>query len=112
IEKNQIRIEHLSGRTYDAFDVLVNADIGATLTVSLGEAASPAQDKRLTIPLASVLNETFNAELDAEGNRLLVRRAPGDRMRVKTERASLVYAPHETFTFHLQPQLPHVAPGT
>ena len=112
IEGGQVQIAHRSGRTYDAFDVEVIAEPGAVLTVRLGDRASGLPDMTLTIPIADVINEVYSGELDAQGNRLLVRRAPGDAMRIETQREALVFAPGEIFAFNLRPLLPSVAAGT
>lgn len=112
VEEDRIRIAHRSGRTYDAFDVLLVADADATLSIKLGDGEAAEGSVTLRVPVASIGREVFSSELDQQGNRLLIRRAPGDRMRVEFSRDTLVFAPDENFSFTLHPQLPEIAPGT
>lgn len=112
IEQNEIRIAHRGQRAYDAFDVRVVAEEGAILTVELGDPTSGQPPVTLEIPVAQVAADVVGRELDSQGNRLLVRRAPGDRLRVELEYESLVFAPGESFAFRLRPDLPGVAAGT
>ena len=53
----------------------------------------------IEIPLADLSSEFVNKDLDKQGNRLLVMRAPGDSLRVHFTRESLVFAPGESFRF-------------
>ncbi len=112
LDKGAVRIHHRSGRAYDAFDVQLLAEDGAVVSVRLADPAAGQPEIELKIPVAMLTHEVFSQDLDEHGNRLLVRRAPGDEMRVSTARERLVFAPNETFSFNLQPQLPSVAPGT
>ena len=74
---------------------------------------SPIAPATIEIPLADLSGEFVNKELDNRGNRLLVMRTPGDSLRVRFARDSLVFAPGETFQCTLEPHaLPLPKGGT
>jgi hypothetical protein len=99
-----IEVRTRSVRAYDGVDVWVSGDLDQRLIVSLsnepGEATKP-----LEITLRSLLSQSHTSNLDEIGNRLLVSRAPSDRLRVNFDRQHLVFAPGDTFQFEIQPYL-------
>ena len=67
---------------------------------------STGPPERFEIPLAPFAQQpdtTHKSPLGDRQNLLLVRRAPGDVLRVAFDRDHLVFAPGEMFTFRLQP---------
>ena len=96
-------VQQRSPRGYDGVDVLVSAAPSAKLVVHLSAADQRDRPATVEIPLADLAGEFVNKELDNQGNRLLVMRAPGDSLRVRFARESLVFAPGETFQFTLEP---------
>jgi hypothetical protein len=109
---NRLVIRQRSPRSYDGVDVLLKAPLDARLVVQLGAADDPGRPARIEVPLATLSNELQNKELDNQGNRLVVRRAPGDVLRVSFQRESLVFVPGEVFKFVLEPHLLPAADGT
>lgn len=114
-----LAIRQRSPRTYDAVDLSVTAPASASLFVELqGDEKRPAGT--MEIRLADVLHGSYSASLDEQGNRLVVRRVPGDEFRVRLPprstrtglRSSLVYAPGETLKFDLEPHLLGAEPGS
>lgn len=107
----QLHVRERSPRAYNGVDVLVHADLDAHLSVALtplgAEDASP-----LEIRLADLVADSYSSQLDTQGNRLLVVRSPGDKLRVQFERGSLVFAPGETFSLEIQPHLLGLAAGS
>ncbi|HBO43012.1 MAG TPA: hypothetical protein DD670_03570, partial [Planctomycetaceae bacterium] len=100
-----IMVRQRSPRLYDGFDVLVRAPVdGAKLRVSL-TADDEKTPVEIEIPLADVLANSVNTKLDEHGTRLLVRRSPGDALRVEFDRRHLVFAPGEEFSFQVRPNL-------
>lgn len=97
-------IRQRSPRTYDGVDVVVNAPLDDHLLVQLSAACTPTATT-IRIPLTDLLNEYYSGSLDNQGNRLLVRRSPGDKLPVSFERRSLVFAPGEVFKIEIQPHL-------
>ena len=71
----------------------------------------PRRPAAIEVPLADLSGEFVNKELDNRGNRLLVMRTPGDSLRVRLARDSLVFAPGETFKFTLEPHALPLAEG-
>jgi len=105
-------VRQRSARTYDAVDVSVTAPLEASLFVEFRGSDDRRPSSWLEIRLADLVRGPFNADLDEQGNRLVVRRSPGDELRVRLARRSLVFAPGETLKFHLHPQLLSVDPGS
>ncbi|MGQ9575254.1 MAG: family 10 glycosylhydrolase [Thermoguttaceae bacterium] len=99
-------------RSYDGLDLSVTAPAEASLWVELAAADDRHQPARIEIPLADLLQGSFETDLDEQGNRLIVRRAPGDHLRVKLARRSLVFGPGEVLRCEVQPHLLPVAAGT
>ena len=67
--------------------------------------AGAAAGDPIRIPLGSLVNEFYSGSLDSQGDRLLVRRSPGDRLLVSIDRRCLVFSPGETLKFDVQPHL-------
>ena len=97
-------IRQRSPRTYDGVDVLVDAPLDDSLTVQLATARMP-NPVTIRVPLSDLLNDFYSGSLDNQGNRLLVRRSPGDKLPVTFERRSLVFAPGEVFKIEIHTHL-------
>ena len=97
-------IRQRSPRTYDGVDVVVNAPMDDQLLLQLATAQTPAPST-IRIPLTSLLSEYHSSSLDNQGNRLVVRRSPGDKLPVTFDRRSLVFAPGEVFKIEIQTHL-------
>jgi hypothetical protein len=93
-----------SPRSYDGVDVSVSAPDGAKLLVRLSGADDPDHEVKVEVPLSGLSGEFINKEIDGRGNRLLVMRTPGDVLRVRFSRESLVFAPGEIFKCELEPR--------
>ncbi|WP_144970350.1 family 10 glycosylhydrolase [Bremerella volcania] len=93
-DRGRIEINHLTPRIYDGFDVQIEAPPGAQLTIQLS--GSPTdQIAPISIPVASLLQQPYQAALDDQGSRILVQRAPGDIIRAELYRDHLVFSPQE-----------------
>ncbi|HUG71418.1 MAG TPA: family 10 glycosylhydrolase, partial [Pirellulaceae bacterium] len=91
---------------FDGIDVRVAASEQATLTIVLQRDRNPNLEETVTLRLADFaanLTHAATSLLDEENNRLTVRRAPGDHLRVTCDRQSFVFAPGETWAFEVQP---------
>ena len=107
---NRLVVQGRSSRAYDGVDLLVDAPADARLLVELtADERPPVQSE---VRLAELLGNFSNSELDDSGNRLLVRRAPGDKLRVKLPERSLICSPGETLQFDLEPHLLPLPDGT
>ena len=106
VDGDTLHIDARSPRTYDGVSLLVNAASDADLIIELTPLDRPQSVKKLEIEnwgrLASYVPPT---EPDEWGNQLLVRRAPGDQLRVRHDRTSLVFSPGKRFDFHVDPHL-------
>ena len=95
-----------SPAVYDGIDVRVTASDAATLTIVLQPDHDQEAESTVTLNLADFaanLKHTATNVLDDQKNRLSVRRAPGDHLRVTSDRDSFVFAPGETWTFDVRP---------
>jgi hypothetical protein len=107
IERGALCVRARSARTYDGVDVTVNGPATAALELTLSD-RSAAAPTGVSVPLSQVLHDVFTVPLDAAGNRLLVRRVPGDRVRVKLARDSVIYSAGEVAEIEVSP---HLVPG-
>jgi len=104
ISDDGVEIQPRSVRAYDGIDVRVTADLNATLTIALSDDPGNAA-KPIEIPLRTLVNQSHNTTLDAFGNRLLVTRSPGDRLRIEFDRDNLVFGPGDSFQFAISVHL-------
>ena len=91
---------------FDGIDVRVVASDAATLTIVLQRDRNPNLEETVTVRLADFaanLKHVATTQLDDQNNRLTVRRAPGDHLRVTSDRQSFVFAPGEMWSFDVQP---------
>ncbi len=101
--EREIRIQQPSARAYDGLDFRVVAPRSARLVVELAPQGADEPPRRVDRPLADFVDGFHKEPLDDQENRLLIRRSPGDQLRVTFARDSLVFAPGEQFTFDVQP---------
>jgi len=123
-EAGTIDVRPKSRRVYDGVDFTVTAPLDAFLLVELASPEPLPEQKpgaepvaqpaplSLRVPLRKLAHEFESAPLDAQGNRLLVRRAPGDRLRVRLSQDSVIYEPGEVAEFEVQPHLLPMPEGT
>ncbi|MEK6248198.1 MAG: hypothetical protein N2C12_08460, partial [Planctomycetales bacterium] len=114
IEDGRLMIQQKGQRRYDGVDLEFVAPLDGKLVVALSSGVQPADVKPIEIKLNNLLNDQHSEELQLAGkqNRLLVRRAPGDRLRVQVLNQSLVLSPQDTLRLKLQPHLLGIAAGT
>ena len=106
-----IEIQPRSLRAYDGIDVRVTADLNAKLSITLSDEPDESA-KPIEIPLRTLVSQSHNTTLDAFGNRLLVTRSPGDRLRIEFDRDNLVFGPGDPFQFAIAVHLlEQTAPG-
>ena len=112
VEQGQLIVAQRSPRGYDGVELLVEAALQSSLVVSLSSSPNDTQGPAREISLAELTQNEFNPNLDDHGNRLSVRRAPGDQLRVRLNERSLVFAPGERLTGQIEPHLLPMKPGT
>lgn len=112
LDGQRLSIAQRSARTYDGVDLLLDAPLDAKLLVLLSAAADNQPPSRIEVPLADLVEKEYHAELDQRGNRLAIRRAPADALRVRLSRRSLVFAPGEILRGELQPHLLPMEPDS
>ncbi len=75
--------------------------LSGTLHLTLSPAGQPQEQRRIDVPLASLIADFYHSELDDQGNQILIQRAPGDTLRLKCARDSMVFSPEEPFEFQI-----------
>lgn len=91
---------------FDGVDVRVQGPSTATLILTLVPADEPDRAQTIEIPFSQFTAQRGffdSSKLDDQQNRMVARRAPGDRLRVEFERDSLVFSPGEEFSFKVLP---------
>ncbi|MEM7314217.1 MAG: hypothetical protein AAF497_13800, partial [Planctomycetota bacterium] len=99
---NAIQIHAQSPRTYQAIEVTVEADLSARILIEFasGESQQPTVQE---VKFEELLNANFNRPLDETNSRLLIRRVPGDRLRVTTVNEHLVFSPRQRWVVDVTP---------
>lgn len=100
-----VLIEQPSPRAYDGLDLRVVAPADAVLSVRLQPLDGQGEARVVQRPLSDFIDDFHKEPLDERENRLLIRRRPGDKLRVELSRETLVLAPAEELTFSVQPHL-------
>lgn len=93
--QGRVEINHLTPRIYDGFDIQVDAPAAAQLTIHLS--GNPTEKaKTISIPIATLMQQPYQAALDEQGSRILIQRAPTDVIRTELNRDHLVFSPEES----------------
>lgn len=103
LEGRQILVRSGSERSYDGVDVTVHAPRDAKWIVKLFPAAHPGGAAPIEIPLESLAIEQASAALPGPNALVVMRRAPGDMLRVDVRRDHLIFEPEETWAPMVQP---------
>ena len=107
-----LRVAPRLPREYDAVQFRIQAPRDARLRVDLTAQERPGKRAPVAIPLTDLLKAGHSSLLDDHGNQLRVRRAPGDTLRIRFDRSSLVFAGGERFEFSVRPHLLPVEPDS
>ncbi|MGE0533906.1 MAG: family 10 glycosylhydrolase [Pirellulales bacterium] len=100
----QLWIEPGRGRTFDGVDLTVRAPLSAKLQFTLADSATEARIE-FDVALDQLIRESVVRDLDSTGNRMVLRRAPGDRLHVRLVDPALVYRPGQTVALEVEPRL-------
>jgi hypothetical protein len=99
----EILISPRLSRDYDGVDFRLQASLDANLLVELGARDQPNSAQQVIIPVSQLIADFHSSLLDNRGNQLRVRRKPGDQLRVRFDRESLVFRGGERFEFYVAP---------
>ena len=99
----EIRVAPRTPRTYDGVDLRLSAPFDAVLTVELIPLDAPSLPHRQEIAISSVVSNYQSYSIDDRDNSLLVRRRPGDQLRVRFDRDDLILSPGEPFPVTIVP---------
>ena len=113
-DAGQARVWQRSGRAYDAFDLTVRAaDSNARLTVTMHAQSRDIPAFSQTFTISELRQGSHGGALDQQGNRFVVKRAPGDMLPLlELDREALIYQPSERLSLFFGPQLQHLPAGT
>jgi hypothetical protein len=105
LDENRLQVRQRSAKSYDGADVEIVGPQETLLRIELGDSEPGSGPPSVTeVSVADLLKNPVSKDLDKFGNRLLVRRAPGDMLRVDFKRDHLVFSPGEAFSFDLTPR--------
>ena len=109
---NEVSIQQRFPQSYDGVDLTLRGDLHSSLRVELKDIAprnpkpgEPEEDAApkttvVEVELSEVVNSFRNEKLDEEGNQLLVRRQPGDWLRLGLPAPQpSIYSPGQQLTF-------------
>ena len=103
ISGNTLKVRHRTARVYDGIDFTINASPAATLSVMLSSGGSQPIRKRFRVRLSQLIGGArFEEPIGADGARAVMRRVPGDQLKVAIDRPHLVFSPGETLTAFLR----------
>jgi hypothetical protein len=112
LKDGALLIGQRSPRPYDGVDITVTAGLDQSLLLEFGPPGSSSGRTQLKFNLGDLVGDLQSGTLDNRGNRVLVRRAPGDKLAVSLRGTSLVFAPGESMKFEVRPNLLRVSTGT
>lgn len=113
LDANRIEIHERSPRFDDGLDLQATAPLDALLKVEFRDANDPSAAPVVAeIALSELMVKPSSKDLDKSGNHLLIRRAPGDMLRIDLKRDQLVFSPGDTLQFDVQPRMLPVAAGS
>lgn len=103
LERGQIRIQGRSERSYDGLDVTMRAPRDAKCMVKLAVADGPRDEAAIEVAVEALLADQASAGLSGGEGLLVMRRVPGDMLRIDVRREHLVFMPGETWAPYVQP---------
>ncbi|WP_146395578.1 hypothetical protein [Pseudobythopirellula maris] len=109
LEGGEVRIESPSPRGRDALDITVAGPPDTRLVLELTPPGGKTRVVESTV--GRLRSGSLFEQLDDLGNRALIHRAADDKLRIKTDRESLVFNPGEDFRFELIAAIDGLAPG-
>ena len=107
----QLLISQRRNRNYDGLEITVTAPLTSKLRVEL-LAAGERTARVVEIPLEELVSGYRSESLDSDKNRLVIRRSPGDFIRLRFQRDHLVFRPNEAFMLDVVPHELRVSPGS
>ena len=107
----QLLISQRRTRNYDGLEISVTAPLTSKLRVEL-LAAGERTARVVEVPLEELVSGYRSESLDSDKNRLVIRRSPGDFVRLRFQRDHLVFTPNEAFMLDVVPHELRVSPGS
>ena len=101
--RTSILIKNVGERSYDGFDVFIAGSVNTKVMVELVDEARKMNPVSYKLAVTEILTTPFQRVIDEEGNRIKVRRSPGDQIRVQLQRNNLVFSPGESLVMNVQP---------
>ncbi len=95
VNSNSLAFDSLTETGFEGFDIEIVGDRTSQVAIELKQDSSREPYKVQTITLETLIEKKHVHQVDSTGNRLLIERAPGDRLRVDPARTQLVFSPGE-----------------
>ncbi len=111
LEAGQLVVEPSGNVAYDACDLLIQATPESTLSVEWTSPTDQRIQRQFELPISRLIDGSHVETLDDAGNRFVLRRAPGDQLRVQCERDHLIFAPGEQWTVAIVPNVLRLEPN-
>lgn len=105
LDDQTVRVAPRSPRSYDAASFLLETARDASLVVSLIPDGDAETARQIQVPVVDLIGGSHTSPLDDQGNQLLIRRAPGDQLRVRFSKESFVFSTGEPAEFFVDPHL-------
>ena len=83
VDGGTIAVHAASPRRFDGFDVIIQGWENGSLAIDLGGGGGTTAAAKLEVPIVELLSGSRQQPLDSQGNRVVVRRAPGDTIQVR-----------------------------
>jgi hypothetical protein len=110
-EQGDLRVASRSPRTYDGCDLTIDAPSQGRIIVEFnGQDGQPLP--AVTVEIAKAAKTLQQLNLDAQNNRVLIQRQPGDQLPVSYARDNLVFSTGEKFELSVTPRPLDLAPNT
>jgi len=113
--RRRVIVNQPSPRTYAGLDLAIDAPLTTKLKAALSPRRRPDIPdiaETVEISLSDLIQEPKRAAIDKHNNAIHIQRAPGDKLRIRLDRDSLVFSPGEKLTAELVPHRLSVAEGT
>ena len=116
LHERQLIIHSPRDANFGAVDVDLIGDKSSRVYIEFS-AIGPTEDAvrtpvRNSILLSELIDSPRGIPIDNQNNRVHIARSPGDKLRINTERKSMVFRPGEDFEFTVRPAHCNTSPST
>ncbi|MEK6239214.1 MAG: hypothetical protein N2C14_31235, partial [Planctomycetales bacterium] len=110
LQDGRLHVASRSPAIYGGVDVTVSAAADSVFHARFVDA--DGKEAAFEVPLSQLITDVYHQPLGDGRNWLMIRRSPGDRLRIQLDRPSLVFAPDEPWRLTFRPEALGVKAGT